>query len=326
MLGLIHTLIDKAYVKQWNIGLSRVNFGDILKTGKLGDDFTWLPNRDNNRFFADPFICKSPDNKIQVIYEDYRYDDLYGKISVTTLDDQFNVLAQKNLLDTHSHLSYPYIWQDNGTTYIMPENSKDGEFSYYEFNHSQLRVFKKETLFKQLPLLDSTILFHDGRYWLFATHRGPHSNEYLYIYHAPHWSGPYTEHKANPVKKSLVGTRPAGSFIHYQGNIYRPTQNCGEYYGKSVIINKIIKLNEDEFEEVAVTELHPPKNSAYNFAIHTINFSDDVIVIDGLRRIFAPVDQIRTYLRKILKMFIGSNLAIQFCVMDEGLVPLMSCM
>lgn len=321
MFKLLKKALDKCYVKQWNIGLARYDVKDIIESKGLNTNWHWLTNTNTTRFFADPFVTKGPDNTVHVIYEDFKYEDQYGKISVTILDEDFNEVRTQNLLDTKSHLSYPYIFHRDGKTFVMPENSKDGELCYFEYDFTTASLINKETVFRRLPLLDSTILYHDGKFWLFATKRGPNSNDELFIYHAPHWSGPYTEHQANPVKKTPIGTRPAGDFIKYKGEVYRPTQNCGPYYGKSVILNRITKLTESTFEEEPFFELKPPCRSKYNFAIHTINFSDDVIVIDGLRRIFAPMEQVKIFLRKSFKVSGAINVFIQSLMVDENLLP-----
>lgn len=297
-MTFFNKIFDKLFIKQWNIGLARADIRELIKNGHTDLQYHWLSTQKPTRFFADPFIFKTNNGHINLVYEDYDYYDQYGKIAITTLDSNFNPISSKEILDTKSHLSYPNVFIDNGITYIIPEASKEGGLYSYEFDHNSQRLVNRKMLIEGLPLLDSTILHHNNKYWLFATHRGPESNNKLYIYHAPHWSGPYSAHQGNPVKNDLNGSRPAGNFICVDGEIYRPTQNCGKYYGKSVTINKITSLNEFEFAEVPVLELCPPKNTNFNYAIHTINSSDDVIVIDGLRRVFKPFEQIRILIKK----------------------------
>lgn len=324
MLKLLKKITDKAYIKQWNVGLTRMDFDELQRNGHLTEPLSWLPLNDPLRFYADPFIYTDKEGFIHVFYEDFHYGEQYGKISVAKLDKDFQPLSKQFLLDTGSHLSYPNIIQEQDKIYLMPENSKDGEVQYFQYDTTNLRLHNPETIFRKLPLLDSTILFHNNKYWLFATHRGPDSNNQLHIYHAPHWTGPYTPHKGNPVKNNLVGTRPAGQFIRHDGKIYRPTQNCGQYYGKSIIINEIQTLTEDTFVEEAIFEVKPPENTKYNFAIHTINFSGDVIVIDGLRRIFAPLTQIRIFIKKAFASAGTTKLVLQTFLMDESIIPYLS--
>ena len=123
-------------------------------------------------------------------------------------------------------------------------------------------------------------------------------NKKLLIHYSKNILGPYTAHKLNPVKNNAFGCRPAGNIINYAGSFYRPTQNCSEYYGGSIVMNKIIKLSEDEFIEEFSFEIKPESISKNIKGIHTINFNDDVVVIDGLKKLFAPKEQIKIFLKK----------------------------
>lgn len=291
-------LIDKLFIKQWSIGITNASIEDIIKNNISKKSFTWLPIKDNTRFFADPFVFKNPDGNIEIIFEDYSSYN-YGKISLASLNPQFSTISIKPLLDSGFHLSYPSVFKHQDKTFIIPESSKEGGLHCYEFDFETKTLINKRTIIENEPLLDSTILFHNNKYWLFATKRGSKSNSDLYIYHSNKWDGAYVPHKGNPVKTSLSGTRPAGNFIISNDTIYRPTQNSAEYYGKSVILQKIIQLDDDKFEEIAVTELTLQKNNKFNFGIHTINITNDVIVVDGLRKIFSPLTQIKIFLKNI---------------------------
>ena len=298
LLRAMNAILDKLYIKQWNIGLARADIKTILSNGQDTINYTWLPVKKDTRFYADPFIFHDHHGNLNVIYEDFSAEDQYGKISYATLNKDFTPSSSKELLDTKLHLSYPSVFIRDGKTYIIPEASKGGDLISYEFDFEKKQLVNPHILIKNVPLLDSTILEHKGKFWVFATHRGLYGNSKLYLYYADDWKGPYTPHPANPVKSSINGTRPAGNFFSYNGEIYRPTQNCKKYYGKSISINKITQLDTETFSEEPVLTLRPPKNTNFNYAIHTINFSGDVIVIDGLRRIFNPLEQIKSFLLK----------------------------
>ena len=299
-MEILKKIIDKFYIKQWTIGLTNVNIYHLLTNGLSELSFNWKDINNSSTFFADPFIFKNNDGSLNVIYEDYSYFK-YGKISMSTFDQNFKLIASKELLDIGSHLSYPNVFVQNGKTYIMPESSKEGNLYCFEFDFKNSELINKKLIIANTPLLDSTILFHNGKYWLFATHRGPESNSKLYIYHADQWDGPYSPHQQNPVKKSKLACRPAGNFIVSNGEIYRPSQNNQNYYGESITINKIITLNENEFHEEPFKLITPPKNTKNNYGIHTINISDGVIVIDGLKRVFAPFKQIKILFSKLFR-------------------------
>ncbi|MEI2749888.1 MAG: hypothetical protein V9E88_14150 [Ferruginibacter sp.] len=41
----------------------------------------------------------------------------------------------------------------------------------YEYDFDNHRLINRKMIMENVPLLDSTILRHEGKYWLFATHQ-----------------------------------------------------------------------------------------------------------------------------------------------------------
>ena len=113
-MGLLDKIYDKFCVKQWAIGLARADVGMLINKGIADLQFTWLPSPSATRFFADPFIFRNKTGQLEVIYEDFSYYDQYGKISITTVDEQFKPIESKLILDTGSHLSYPNVLLQDG--------------------------------------------------------------------------------------------------------------------------------------------------------------------------------------------------------------------
>ncbi len=301
-MNLFSNLLDKLYIKQWTYGIGKVTLPTLLTDGIDKVQFKWKQVPSPTRFYADPFIIRLDENRLLVTYEDYIKEDLYGRIALAIVDNNFNTIQEKTLLDTGSHLSYPNLYKKGDKIYILPESSKEGGLHRHELDLTTLELKPKETIIPDLPLLDSTIQFYEGKYWIFATHRGPGSDSQLYIYYADQWDGHYQPHAQNPVKTNLNGSRPAGKTFVYNNTLYRPAQNSSAYYGRAVVLHQIIKLNEHEFEEIPVLEICPPKNSAFNFGLHTINFSNDVIIVDGLRRIFSPWTQLKILFSRSLRV------------------------
>lgn len=219
----------------------------------------------------------------------------------TSIDKDFNPTGTKEILDAGSHSSYPFVFIENDKTYIIPETSHQGKVSVYEYDFEH-KCMINERVIINLPLLDSTIIKHNGKYWLFATlsdHQFDHSR--LYIYYAETLFGAYQPHANNPVKENINGTRPAGNVISVDGELYRPSQNCGKFYGESITINKIATLSETQFSEEFYFKIVPDKDTAFNAGVHTINFLDDIIVIDGVRMLFKPWTKWKLFFEKKLK-------------------------
>jgi hypothetical protein len=234
-----------------------------------------------------------------MLFENFVFDDFYGKIWVMNLDENFNQLNEKILLDTKSHLSYPFTYEEDGKIYFFPESAHSGKLNCYEYDSvNQSLIFVKEIM--DLPLLDSTIIKYNNKYWLFGTLNGKFRHMKLYIYYSDSLLGPYKPHPQNPVKCSLTGARPAGNFIEVDGVLYRPSQNCENQYGESMTVNRVEVLNELEFHEENHMTITINKDNPHNdkvLTIHTLNVLDDLMVVDGIKWTFSPKNQWKNFLR-----------------------------
>jgi hypothetical protein len=297
-MGLLKKYSDKLYLKQWGIGFLKGNIADIIRNRQSALSFEWISLNDKSISYADPFVFKTDDGRINILFESVSSHNLDGKISLMVCNDNLEPVFEKVVLNTNDHLSYPYVFRENGKIYVFPENAFGGSLNAYEFDPVTNSLINKKEIIKK-PLLDSTILKYENRYWLFATFLGDTLNSDLHIFYADHLMGPYTAHSGNPVKRQLNGSRPAGNFIQVDGEIYRPTQNCSNYYGESITINRIKVLTTTRFEEEEHMLIEPNKNDEFNYGIHTINAVDDIIIVDGQKGHFEPVQQLSRKLKNI---------------------------
>jgi hypothetical protein len=65
--------------------------------------------------------------------------------------------------------------------------------------------------------------------------------------------------------------------------LYRPAQDSSRHYGYAISINRIARLDRDQFAEEEVSKILPrwKKNV---IATHTLNSADELTVIDCLVR------------------------------------------
>lgn len=288
MQSFLFKYVDKLFVKGWTIGLSQAKVEDIIKTKKFNPTIKWLKQTKVNHFYADPFFLPSKNDEYKVLAEDFPFDDYYGKISLLTFDKDFNLTNKKILLDTGSHLSYPFVFRENNEIYVFPESAMSGKLLCYKYNpESESLIFLTEIINK--PILDATILKYKNKYWLFGTLSGKDSLKNLHVFFSDKLFGPYNPHPLNPVKSDVKAARPAGNFIQIDDILYRPSQNGEMEYGKSITINKITELSEFTFAEEFYfsIEIDKSQNKGIN-TIHTINVSGGAIVIDGGTKKFAP--------------------------------------
>ncbi|MBC7949822.1 MAG: hypothetical protein H7Y42_18200 [Chitinophagaceae bacterium] len=297
-MGLIKKYSDKLYLKQWGLGFLRGSIADIIRNKTTDLSFDWMTLEDQGISHADPFIFRTDDGRLNILFESVSTYHLDGKISLMVCNDRLDPVLQKVILDTNDHLSYPFVYKENGRIYVFPENAFGGSLNCYEFDQVQRSFINKKEIIN-LPIIDPTILKFEGKYWLFATMLGDTLNSDLHIFYSDSLLGPYQPHAGNPVKQALDGSRPAGNFIIVDGEIYRPTQNCGNYYGESITINRVTTLTTSEFNEEAHMVIEPNRNDEFNYGIHTINVVDDIIIVDGQKGHFQPVQQLGRKLKTI---------------------------
>ena len=286
---------------QWGIGICKGDVAAVVRNQTIPRSITWLPLRHSLHFMADPFVFRSKKGNIILLHEEFSAE-VNGTIVLLELDQQFNKLQEKTIYATGKHLSYPLITQKNGSVYVMPENHQQQKLSRFRLDEQTWEFTDETSLISGIPLLDATPLFHNSLYWLFATSGdGINDNNALHLYYAETEEGPYQAHAGNPVKNHLDGSRPAGSIIEYEGQLYRPTQNCGEYYGKSITLQRITELNTERFSEEPVFDIHPDPNGPFPSGLHTINSADGILVIDGIRFVFKPWLKFKMALRNKFK-------------------------
>jgi hypothetical protein len=303
MTGILSKYFSKLFIQQWIIGVARADIKEIIKNKSFDPDIKWFPIESSNDFSADPFVYKTDEGNYGILLEDYSFNDCYGKIALLEIDKNLNETGRKALLDTKSHLSYPFIFFEDNKIYVFPEAGASGKLSCYEYDPvNKSLVFLQDII--DLPLLDSTIIKRNNKYWLFATIKGDSGDKKLYLYFSNTLRGSYMPHPQNPVKTDLTASRPAGNLIEADGLLYRPSQNSKYTYGGSITINKITLLTESDFEEEFYMSINLNSKNKCNrgmHAIHTINSTSDVIVVDGTRWRFSiptKIKQVRMKLKQ----------------------------
>lgn len=282
-------VLSKLYYHTWNIGFVERDIKDVILSSDTVLNVHWVRHNYHDRFFADPFILSVTDDVIKVLVEDFPYYDKRGMISLLTVDRKnYQLLDRKVVLKQPFHMSYPFIFEkENGVIWIAPEASKSGCLYRYTMN-AETEMLENQCVLMADPLLDSTIIKYEGKYWLFSTKRGAESNSALYVYYSETAEGPWKSHEMNPVVRSSSMARPAGNMVEIDGILYRVCQECSESYGMFINVSKVKVLKVDEYEEEFVKELHS-QDSDYSESFHTINGKTGLCVVDGVKKVFSPI-------------------------------------
>ena len=181
------------------------------------------------------------------------------------------------------HFSYPWVFEENGVVYMMPETGCDHNIRLYravkedltEWVVDSIILERKQKAWNEIKFdfADSCIYKKDGVYYLFTSY---YKNDvyFLELYTSKSLKGPYTPHPVSPVCKGNKYGRCAGSLIEAGGKLYRPTQDCMTRYGGQTHIMEIDELTPTTYKEHLVREnIMPQDETFYRAGGHQINFA-----------------------------------------------------
>ncbi|MBI5056253.1 MAG: hypothetical protein HZB61_06550 [Nitrospirae bacterium] len=271
------------YYEQWNIGIADNSISDFIRQ-ESGLHVRWLPAPSKNLFFADPFaVCRG--NVMTILFEEYNYRYSKGCISMININGDSDSHPQI-VIDAPFHMSYPYLLEYKNEVYCIPEIAQSGEVALYKALQFPERWIKAVTLIPNFAAIDSTVFYHENFWWLMASDKEINEYDNLCIWYAEALTGPWRPHAANPVKVDIRSARPAGTPFVIEGNLYRPSQDNSEYYGKRIIINRVLELTPYEYKEEQIKVLEPFRSGPYPDGLHTISSVGNKTVIDGKKHAF----------------------------------------
>ena len=239
-------------------------------------------------FWADPFVVYR-DHKYFIFFEDLNFNDRKGTISVIEMDEKGNTTAPVKALERPYHLSYPFIFEWEGQTYMIPETSRNRTVEVYKSVRFPDQWELHKTLMNNVVAMDATLHHDAGKWWMFVNmqeHRGASKMDELFLFWADSpLSDDWTPHPLNPIVSDVRSARPAGKLFTRNGKLYRPSQNSSGKYGYGLKINEVVTLNEEEFEEREVSSIVPNWNPKIT-GLHTLNHEHRLTIIDAQRRRF----------------------------------------
>lgn len=275
------SLLWSLYREQWQLEVGRSQANMRRPTSSSA-----VLRPPNSAFWADPFLLRRG-ARTWVLFEELPFDTNRGHISAVEIDDSGRAIAEPQVvLKEPWHLSYPFLWHEEGRYYMIPESATHRELALYEFVGEGRHWQRRATLIAGLRLADATVARHDGQLWMFATcaDDGAFMDDSLHIYWADRIEGPWHPHALNPVKIDAGSARPAGSMWVADGVLHRVVQDCSSTYGGSVRCMRIVRLTPGEFEEEPVPGWAPPEFDSSK-PWHTFNAIGELAVIDRLVRL-----------------------------------------
>ena len=268
--------IFKKYYKKltrtsWHLGFVNGGLPGVFKDEPL--EVSWVKSPFKDRWFADPFILDVTESKIIVLVEEVQYAHPNGVITKLTIDrHSFKIEKRETLLDTKTHLSFPFIIRDRERSYVTPENANEGKQHLYEYDSESGALRYVQTICDDC-IWDAAITDLFGPRLMFTSHK---SDYYLDIYEWNDVSKRFVP--LMPIPSEERNSRMGGAIFKYNGQIYAPFQNCSRTYGSNLDL-KSIRFDHGEFSFTLVKKLFSP-HPKYNEGLHTLNEYKGVVVID----------------------------------------------
>jgi hypothetical protein len=241
-------------------------------------------NLKKGAYYADPFILEK-EGKTYLFLEEYDPELKKGRISVGLLQGE-TVEEVQPIIEEDWHLSYPFIWEENGEIYLIPESGKAGAIFLYQATNFPWEWEKIEKWFDG-EAYDPTVYFENSRYWLFVNQKAhPACSPFdeLYLYSSDSFLNPTWEaHPCNPVVSDVRSSRPAGKLFLVGDRLIRPAQDSGKRYGHQISLQEIKILSMADYQEESWNKISPDFERGI-LGTHTLNFSKNYMVLDAYSR------------------------------------------
>ncbi|WP_051310527.1 hypothetical protein [Bradyrhizobium sp. Cp5.3] len=271
------------YAPHWHVGWRHNGSAGVWETGDLSGPGWNVLADPGHRFYADPFPI-TWQGRTFVFFEDLDHRVGKGIISAIEFGDAGPVGEVVPVLEEPWHLSYPFLIEDGGELWMIPESSTHGDVALYKCVRFPDKWERHATLLSGLELADVTITRHNGMNYLFGAWRdgtGGYSDS-LAIFYAEHLLGPWLPHASNPVLIDRASARPAGNFVTINERLWRPVQDCADGYGAGLGLAEVVELSSTTFRQIVRHSLRP--GPAWpGRKLHTLNRCGQLEVIDGSR-------------------------------------------
>ncbi|MBI5330562.1 MAG: DUF1647 domain-containing protein [Betaproteobacteria bacterium] len=249
-------------------------------------------------YYADPFLWRHA-GRDWLFVEAYSYLDSRGRLLALELDADLQVRQRVEPLAFACHASFPFPLEAEGRLYMIPETHAAGCVDLYVCDVFPDRWRRVQRLLSGVDAADSVAFFHADRWWLITSLRDAgEEKRFLGIF----WSfdllaGDWTPHPVNQERRrhgpGLLYQRAAGGVVRHEGQWLRPVQVNPHFYGESLAVVRIERLDETGYEESPYTGDHPFRALAERHPAHHIHQCGELLAWDIRDRV-RWIDLLRT--------------------------------
>lgn len=243
-------------------------------------------------FVADPFMLRR-EGSWSMFFEVLNRDRRTGEIGLATSPDALSWTYRGIVLSEPFHVSYPHVFADGDTVYMIPETSGDETLRLY-----RARRFPDDwelvAVLARGVFVDPSVFRWKDRWWLLAeTNPIKRRWDTLRLYQAEDPRGPWREHPSSPVVNAVPNAaRPAGRVVVSDGRPIRFAQVCQPHYGTAVRAFEIHRLDERAYREreLQTDPVLGPAPTGWNrtgmhhIDLHRMEDGGWVACVDGCRK------------------------------------------
>ena len=239
-----------------------------------------------DRFWADPHLVFK-DGKHYVFIEECLHETRKGHISAFEIRQDGTYTTPVKVLERDYHLSYPFIFEDDGKMYMIPETYDNETIELYECVEFPSTWKYNMTLMENIRAVDVTVLYYENTWWLFAgveENKGACPDDELFLFYSDRLcSSDWIPHPMNPIVSDVKSARPAGKIFIKDGKLLRPSQNGSKLYGHGLNINEIDILTKTAYHEQLMTSVKPSWDDSIE-GIHTFSYEHGITIVDAFTR------------------------------------------
>ena len=289
---VVRRAAEKAFMQdQWSIayrfGGDDPGNGPVNWSGSLDGFFRLDPPK--GAWWADPFPIER-DGRFWIFFEELPAGASKAHISVVEVDKSGKASEPIKVLERDYHLSYPFLVEEEGALFMIPETADNGTVEIYRCVEFPAKWQLERVLLKGMFAADATLHREESappgqpRWWMFANAAAPGGdvNDELHLFSADSLLGEWTPHRRNPVKSDVRGSRPAGRLFRRGDGLFRPGQICTPIYGAGIALQRVTRLTPDEYAEEEEMRIVPADDRT--LGIHTFNRAGELTVTDAFER------------------------------------------
>jgi hypothetical protein len=209
------------------------------------------------RFLADPFVA-TRDGRSCVFAEDFVFQTSKAHISVFELTDagarELGIAVKEDF-----HLSFPYLFEYDGSLFMCPESGAAKEIRIYECTEFPLKWKPAAVAMKNVAAADSMIFQSEGLWWLLTnispTEPRDCGSELYLFWNTNPLSDNWRPHARNPIHIDPQIARNAG-LLKDDRELIRVAQSR-EFgsYGASATLFRITRISPDEYAEEPLSRI-----------------------------------------------------------------------